>query len=189
MAKTTKAAATKAVKNTTLKKAGAKKAAVKKAAPKKATAKAATKKAAAKLPAKKAPLKKSSFPKPDMPKLLEVFEVLKKLMKKYEPPFNARVDIQGKYDLWSEKPVEAYGRRYDSMSFSSLIIQTGYVGFYFMPIYSEPAKLGKLFKPELMKLLKGKACFHVKQLTPELEAQIRYALEVGYKEYKEKGWV
>jgi hypothetical protein len=109
-------------------------------------------------------------------------------MKKYEPPLSARVDIEGKYDLWSEKKILAFGREYDAMSFATIIIQTGYVGFYYMPVYTNP-DLKKVFKPELLKLLKGKACFHVKSLDPELEKQIKDALEKGYKCYKDRDWV
>jgi hypothetical protein len=141
------------------------------------------------LPAKKAaPLKRSSSPKPDMPKLLEIFGSLRKLMKKYEPPMNARVDIEGKYDLWSEKAIETFGRRYDAMSFVSIVIQGGYVGFYYMPVYCNP-EMAKSLSPDLMKLLKGKACFHVKSLNKDLEQDIKTALEIGFKDYKSRGWV
>lgn len=109
-------------------------------------------------------------------------------MKLYEPPFNARMDIEGKYDLWSEKKIEAYGREYDAMSFATIIIQTGYVGFYYMPVYSNPA-IGKSIHPTLMKLLKGKACFHIKALDADMEKHMKDALEKGYRCYKERGWV
>lgn len=143
------------------------------------------KKAAAK---KTAPVKRSSSPKPDMPKLMAIFGQIKKLMKRYEPPLNARVDIEGKYDLWSEKTIQAYGREYAAMSFATIIIQSGYVGFYFMPVYSCP-DMKKAMKPELLKLLKGKACFHVKSIDDETEAQLKDALHKGFKKYKELGWV
>lgn len=124
-----------------------------------------------------------------MPKLLDIFRRIKTLMKPYEPPYNARVDIEGRYDLWSEKTIQAFNREYDAMHFAAIIIQSGYVGFYYMPVYGEPEKLKKLLGEDLMKLLKGKACFHVKELTPLLEAQIKQALKVGHRAYKERGWV
>jgi len=36
-----------------------------------------------------------------------------------------------------------------------------------------------VFRPELLKLLKGKSCFHIKQLDANLEKQIKEALEKG----------
>ncbi len=57
-----------------------------------------------------------------------------------------------------------------------------------MPIYGEPG-LKKVFKQELLSTLKGKVCFHIKKLDKADVAQIREALEIGYKFYKKKGWV
>jgi hypothetical protein len=57
-----------------------------------------------------------------------------------------------------------------------------------MPVYAEP-EIKALFKPELLKLLKGKSCFHIKILDEELLRQIREALAAGYHQYQERGWV
>lgn len=142
----------------------------------------------AKKTATKAAPKRASASTADKPQLLEVFNSLRKLMKKYEPPMNARADVEGKYDLWSEKEIETLGRKFDAMSFATIIVQSNYVGFYYMPVYCNPA-LGKQLSPELMKLLKGKACFHVKALDKALEHDIKEALETGFKDYKGRGWV
>ncbi len=121
--------------------------------------------------------------------LLAIFETVKKEVKPYEKgTVKARIDIQGKYDLWSEKPVEAFGRKYPAMAFASVILQSGYVGFYFMPVYgSETVK--ETIAPELLKTLKGKACFHIKTTDKELMKQIKQALKSGYDAYKKQGWV
>jgi len=137
---------------------------------------------------KKVVAKKVAVKKSDMLKLLEIFKEIKKLMKAYEPPFSARVDIEGKYDLWSEKTVKAFGREYDSMMFVSIIIQSGYVGFYYLPIYAEPG-LSKNFNADFMKLLKGKSCFHVKGLNKDTLSQIAKALKIGYTGYKKLKWI
>jgi hypothetical protein len=57
-----------------------------------------------------------------------------------------------------------------------------------MPIYADTDLKG-LFEPELLKLLKGKSCFHIKELDAKLEKQIRRALKVGFGLYKARGWV
>ena len=147
-----------------------------------------TKKATKKVVVKKVPLKKSFSKKPDMPKLLEIFREIKKLMKVYEPPMNARVDIEGKYDLWSEKEIETFGRKYDAMSFVAIIIQTGYVGFYYMPVYAKP-EMKKDMSEEFVKSLKGKACFHIRELNPQIKKDIQKALKLGFDGYKKRGWV
>ena len=120
--------------------------------------------------------------------LTTIFNQVKSLMKVYEPPFNARVDDVSRYDLWSEKQVSIADRKYNDVYFSGLIIQSNYVGFYFMPLYIEPQIKGKL-KPELLKLLKGKTCFHIKKLDDELVTQLRETLETGFKIYKDNDWI
>jgi hypothetical protein len=69
-----------------------------------------------------------------------------------------------------------------------LIIQKDYVGFYFMPVYAEP-ELRALFAPELLKLLKGKSCFHMRSAESRLMAQVRDALKKGYDLYVQRGWI
>ncbi|MFO0357683.1 MAG: hypothetical protein ACK50A_12095 [Sphingobacteriaceae bacterium] len=160
---------------------------IKKETAKKA-AKKVVKKAVKKAPVKKETVKKSVFKKPDVPKLLGIFNKIKKEMMPYSPPFNVRINIEGKYDLWSEKDIEAFGRKYDSMMLAAIIIQSGYVGFYFLPIYENPA-LKEKFSPAFVKLLKGKSCFHVKELNDEILSEIKKALEIGHDAYKKKGWI
>lgn len=116
----------------------------------------------------------------DVKKLIEIFKRLKSFLKKFEDPLKPKFDLDSKYDLWSFKEVEIAGRKRKEVFFASIIIQSNYVGLYYMPIYTD-VKLRDVFKPELLKLLKGKSCFHIKDLNPELEKQIVDALEIGYK--------
>lgn len=126
--------------------------------------------------------------KPDVEKLTRIFNQLKTILKKFEDPLKPKFDLDSKYDLWSFKKVSIAGRKRKEVSFATIIIQSSYVGLYYMPIYTD-TKLQEVFKPELLKLLKGKSCFHIKELTPKLEKQIIEALEVGYKLYQKRGWI
>lgn len=120
--------------------------------------------------------------------LLAIFSQLKQLLTAYTPPFIPHYNFDTKYDLWSHKEVEFAGKMRKEMYFAGLIIQSTYVGLYYMPIYAEP-DIKKLFNPELLKLLKGKSCFHVKELSPELLQEIKSVLAKGFAMYKERGWV
>ena len=117
-----------------------------------------------------------------------LFTQLKEMLQRYSPPFQSKNDIESYYDLWSFKDLVIEGRKRKEVAFASVIIQSSYVGFYFMPVYAEP-EVKVLFKPELLSKLKGKSCFHIKQLTPELREQISDALEQGFEMYKNRGWV
>jgi hypothetical protein len=128
---------------------------------------------------------------PDAAALEAVFDRLQASLARYAPPLVVRSGgISGKrdYQLWSEKRVEIDGRKRDEVYFAGVIGQKGYVGFYFMPVYSDPEQKA-MFAPELLSLLKGKSCFHIKRFDDELAAHVDEALAKGFALYVERGWI
>ena len=123
-----------------------------------------------------------------MEELQTIFQQLRPLLSRYSPPLQPKRDEPGYYDLWSFKDLVIANRKRKEVFFAGLIIQKSYVGFYYMPVYTEP-EIRQFFKPELLRLLKGKSCFHIRKVTPELLAQIDDALERGFKLYQERGWI
>jgi hypothetical protein len=117
-----------------------------------------------------------------------IFQALKDLLSPYAPPLVPKMDDASHYDLWSIKDLVIEGRKRKEVYFAGLIIQKGYVGFYFMPVYADTDQKG-VFAPELLKLLKGKPCFHIRKLTQELLDKVRSALQTGYEAYQVRGWV
>ncbi len=122
--------------------------------------------------------------------LLEIFNALKKEVKSYEKgTIKARIDIQGRYELWSEKPgMFLHDKMRNEIGFVGLILQSSYVGFYYTPVYMNSDEVRSKLAPELLKHLKGKGCFHIKAVDNELLEQIREVMKVGYEEYKKNGW-
>jgi len=120
--------------------------------------------------------------------LISIYGRLKAILKKYQDSLKPKFDLDSKYDLWSFKDIEIDGRKRKEVPFASIIIQSNYVGLYYMPIYTD-TELKEAFRPELLKLLKGKSCFHIKKLDSKLEGQIEEALEIGYQLYKERSWI
>ena len=100
---------------------------------------------------------------------------------------NGLGDQPTQYSIGSDKVVNLFGRERD-IYFSGLLVQKGYVGFYFMPVYTNPS-LVKELHPDLAKCLKGKSCFHIKKNDPALREHIKDALKLGYDDYKKKGWI
>lgn len=123
-----------------------------------------------------------------MEALLKIYAELKRELSIYESELSVRMDIGSRYELWSEKEVFIDGRKKKEVYFASLIVQSSYVGFYFMPVYSD-AEIKKLFSAPLLKLLKGKSCFHIKKLDENLKEDIKKALREGFLLYKNKGWI
>ncbi|HLK29087.1 MAG TPA: hypothetical protein VKT28_10960 [Puia sp.] len=124
------------------------------------------------------------------PAIVLIFEEIKKLLLPYaKGSIKLHGGDNGKIILISEKNIEIAGRKYSEIWFASALVQKGYVGFYYMPIYTQHDKINKLIAPELLKTLKGKACFHIKKPDAVIYSQIKDALKIGYNCYKEMGWV
>jgi hypothetical protein len=47
----------------------------------------------------------------------------------------------------------------------------------------------RIFKKELLSLLKGKSCFHIKNFDRTVLTQIREVLKSGFNQYKKNKWV
>lgn len=122
------------------------------------------------------------------PDLLPLFEEARKLLAPYSKHFTVRHDEPGYYDLWSERDLVIEGRKRKEVYFAGLIIQKSYVGFYYMPVYAQQ-DIEAMFGPELLATKKGKSCFYLRELTPELARQIKEALARGLELYRERGWV
>jgi len=165
----------------------------KKAAPKKATPKkVATKTVKATKPAKKEVTINIKYADKSagQPELVIIFEEIKKLIQPYanKGALKLHAPTGGQLNLVSHKPVEIAGRKRDELWFVSALVQKGYVGFYYMPIYAQK-EMAKLFSPEFMKCLKGKACFHIKKNDPVIMEDIKKAIKVGYDGYVKRGWL
>lgn len=120
----------------------------------------------------------------------EIFEQLCAALKEYSPPYEPGVDTETRYDLWAEHgPYQAFGKERKDVYFGGVMIQSSYVGLYFMPVYSDPEAMKRIFSERLLKTLKGKSCFHIKTLDDEMLADIKHALKAGFEVYKERGWV
>jgi hypothetical protein len=123
------------------------------------------------------------------PDLGPIFARIKELLDGFQKEsLRLRGGEGGQVLLISEKAVVIDGRKKEELWFASALVQKGYVGFYYMPVYMNETVRSQL-KPELLKCLKGKACFHIKKNDPLLFDQIGEALEIGYKCYKKMGWI
>ena len=160
-----------------------------------ATSKAATKKSSSKKVSKRASQSKDeikikySDKSTGQPQLIPIFDEIKKMLAPYEKgTMKLFGGSDGKVGLVSKRPVEILGRKRDELWFAGALVQKGYVGFYYMPVYGDPS-VKKLIKPELLKCLKGKTCFYIKKPDKEIFSQIKEALAIGYKEWHRRGWI
>jgi hypothetical protein len=120
--------------------------------------------------------------------LSEVFSSLVNIMRPFERTLTLRSATPKRYELWSEKPMTFKGKMRTEWFFAGLVVQKGYVGFYFMPVYTD-VEIKPSIGLKLLKTLKGKSCFHIKQVDELLLADVRDALVLGYDHYEKKGWI
>ena len=121
------------------------------------------------------------------------YRSLKSLLMEFETPhpgnaLQSRSVSDIDFDLWSVRESVDEGRHRKEVFFAGIRMQKSCVGFYFLPVYTAPS-LGSNLSPALLKLLKGKSCFHVRSLEGGLLDHIRSALALGLEDYRGRGWV
>lgn len=126
--------------------------------------------------------------------LESVYSGIEEILKRHAPPFLFKdLGVRNKKSahITVPRPVVvpgSYGGKPVPVPLAAVILQKGYVGLYLMCVYMNKEAERKI-SPNLMNLLKGKSCFHVKKLDDGLRVDIEAALELGTKAYKERGWL
>ena len=120
--------------------------------------------------------------------LQEIQDTLKAILSKYVPPLTAKVDTPGRYELYSINDLVIGGKKRSEVYFAGAIIQKSFVGFYFMPLYSNPQFVEAL-PPELKKCIAGKACFNISKADQALYKLIEKMTRDGFKIYKRNKWI
>jgi hypothetical protein len=118
---------------------------------------------------------------------LDIFKTLRAALQVYSAKgFDINLNNETDFELYTSNPVTAF-KKNEKLYFAGAKILKNHVAFYFMPIYISP-EIKLLLHPELLKILKGKSCFHIKKLDENLENYLSKALEIGFLHYKQNGW-
>ncbi len=122
--------------------------------------------------------------KTDLP---EIDQTLRSFMTSHVPPLRVRIDKATQLEMAGTKEAMQGKQKVDGFYFGSIIPKPKDVRLYFFPIYTHPEE----FSPstELRKCLKGKSCFHIKKLSPELQEEIREMIIKGVKIYQSEGLI
>ena len=113
----------------------------------------------------------------------KIFTQIKYLMQPYASKLEVRGQKENQYHLYGTKEVQLAHKLEKGMYFTSVMINKGFVGFYFFPIYTHPQEFQGL-NEDLLKCLKGKSCFHIKKDDAALYESINEALERGFTFYE-----
>ncbi len=114
--------------------------------------------------------------------LKEIEETLRGILKSHVPTLRVRKDEPNVLELCGKKEVMQGKQKVDGYYFGSVVPKPKDIRLYYFPIYTHVEE----FSPsdDLKKCLKGKSCFHIKKLSPELETEITEMVKTGVELYE-----
>lgn len=117
----------------------------------------------------------------------EIENCLKEMLKEQAPDLRIRHEEATKFEVCGTKEVMQGKQKVDGHYFASVIPKAKDIRLYFFPIYTHVDQFD--LSPETKKSLKGKSCFHIKKMTPEMETEINEMIKTGVKLYKKDGLI
>lgn len=121
--------------------------------------------------------------------VVEIFQTIRAAMQPYTANgFVAKNNTNTNYDLWCEPIKNDLNAHKTENHFVGIAMNNNQVDFNFTPLITEP-ELTKALHPDLVSLLQTQSCFAINVLDSNRLAQIVFALKIGFKIYKQNGWV
>ncbi|MEM1124998.1 MAG: hypothetical protein AAGJ18_31465 [Bacteroidota bacterium] len=112
----------------------------------------------------------------------EIQSTLQSLFPPHTPHLQVREHNDQKFEVAGTKTVMQGKQKVDGHYFASVIPKPKDIRLYFFPIYTHVESFN--LSPDLKKFLKGKSCFHIKKLTPEIELELKGMIAKGVELYK-----
>lgn len=100
----------------------------------------------------------------------------------HAPILQVREQNATKFEVAGTISVMQGKQKVDGHYFASVIPKPKDIRLYFFPIYTHVDAFD--LSPDLKKYLKGKSCFHIKKLSPELEEEIKGMIAKGVALYQ-----
>ncbi len=120
--------------------------------------------------------------------LSTIQDTLKDLHRGVGPVLKVRTDSDTNFEVAGTKEVMQGKQKVDGHYFASIMPKAKDVRWYFFPIYTHVDHFPEL-SPELKKCLKGKSCFHIKKMSPEMQSEIKGMIEKGVELYQADGLI
>lgn len=116
----------------------------------------------------------------------EMQNLIISMLKEYDDYFQVRIDSDEKYEVAGTVETMQGRKKVDGMYFASVVPKPKDVRFYFFPIYTHKDEMGPI-PGSIQKALKGKSCFHIKKIDPEIKAALEELIANGVSIYKKHG--
>lgn len=104
--------------------------------------------------------------------LNEIRSRLKSLLLQHQSVLKITTDSEDKFEVAGTIATMQGKKKVDGIYFATVMMKPKDVRFYFFPAYTHKEQLGEL-PEDLKKALKGKSCFHIKQMDDDMEEQLR----------------
>ncbi len=119
--------------------------------------------------------------------LNEIEATLRAILRSHVPTLRVRKDEKNVLELCGKKEAMQGKQKVDGYYFASVVPKPSDIRVYYFPIYTHPTEFAP--SDELKKCLKGKSCFHIKKLSPELEDEIGEMVNKGVELYDKGGLI
>ena len=103
----------------------------------------------------------------------ETHQFLIDLLKAHQPRLKISVDKTSQFEVTGTKEAMQGKQKVDGFYFATVVPKPKDIRLYFFPIYTHTAHFEDQISDELRKYLKGKSCFHIKPLNPDIAADIK----------------
>ena len=107
-------------------------------------------------------------------------------LRQQSPPLRITKDNDRVFEVSGTVPCMQGRSKVDGMYFGSVVAKPKDCRLYFFPIYTDPDKFSDISEP-VQKYLKGKSCFHIKNVTKDNKAEIERMIMLGINSYRNKG--
>ena len=114
--------------------------------------------------------------------LQEIQQTLKSILLSHIPPLKVSKDHDNVFEVTGTKPAMQGKQKVDGYYFGSVIPKPKDIRLYYFPIYTHPESFTGI-SSELRKCLKGKSCFHIKNISSEMEKEIAIMVQTGVNLY------
>ncbi len=121
--------------------------------------------------------------------LNEISDKLKAVLQKHKTVFKVTSEKPENYQVSGTIPTMQGKQKVDGIYFASVVPKPKDIRFYFFPLYTHKEQIDPLLSDDTRKLLKGKTCFHVKHLTPEIEANLQQLTDKAVQLYQQDNWL
>ncbi|MCB0536819.1 MAG: hypothetical protein KDE33_04750 [Bacteroidetes bacterium] len=121
-----------------------------------------------------------------MTDLQNIKQKLINILDEHKSSLKVTLDTPEKYEVSGTIKAMQGKKEVDGIYFASVVPKPKDVRFYFFPTYTHKEQIGEL--PEnLKKALKGKSCFHIKNMDEEFENSLKDLVAKSVELYKSDG--